>query len=228
MRIVFTMKITEVISKADVSHEGLFIGMWTTAEVALGFIVACSLCLPKLIQVKGKKMKRALSYASSPFSSTSSKSRKSALWSGSGSVQPDSRGSRQMKQMDVEERPMYYEERQELQKLAHAKLQPPNDPHDIYVLPSTAGNSEYSGSNYSHSIASKSSSEDQHRNIHVATVARHEIPRSISVRTQDGAVRSDPNQMTLEQLEDERRVLQEFDFESFQVTIHTGPRRQTC
>jgi hypothetical protein len=222
------MKILEVISKADVSHEGLFIGSWTTAEVSLGFVVACSLCLPKLVQVKGKKLKKALSYASSPFSSTSSKSRKSDLWSGSGSVQPNSRGSRQMKQMDVESRPMYYEERQEQQKLAQARLQPPKDPHDIYVLPSTAGNSEYSGSNYSHSVASKRSSEDQHRHIQVATVARHEIPRSISVRTQDVPVRLDPNQMTLEQLDDERRVLQEFDFDSFQVTIHTGPRRQTC
>ena len=69
MRIVFTVKIAPVISEADVSHNGLFIGLWTEAEVSLGFIVACALSLPKLIQAKGSKLKRAMSKASSPFSS---------------------------------------------------------------------------------------------------------------------------------------------------------------
>lgn len=68
MRIWFTLKITEVISKADVSWNGLFIGIWTTLEVSLVFVVACTLCLPKLIQSKGKKVKEALSHASTPFS----------------------------------------------------------------------------------------------------------------------------------------------------------------
>ncbi|KAF2692290.1 hypothetical protein K458DRAFT_326288 [Lentithecium fluviatile CBS 122367] len=69
MRIVFTVKIAPVISEADVSHNGLFIGLWTEAEVSLGFIVACALCLPKLVQAKGMKLKRAMTKASSPFSS---------------------------------------------------------------------------------------------------------------------------------------------------------------
>jgi hypothetical protein len=70
MRIVFTVKIAPVIAEADVSHNGLFIGLWTEAEVSLGFIVACALCLPKLVQAKGSKLKRAMSKASSPFSSS--------------------------------------------------------------------------------------------------------------------------------------------------------------
>ncbi|OSS51858.1 hypothetical protein B5807_03940 [Epicoccum nigrum] len=68
MRIWFTLKITDVISKADVSWYGLFIGIWTTLEVALVFVVACTLCIPKLIQSKGKKVKKVLSHAATPFS----------------------------------------------------------------------------------------------------------------------------------------------------------------
>lgn len=69
MRIVFTVKIAPVITEADVSRNALFIGLWTETECALGFVVACALCLPKLIQAKGKKLKLAMSKASSPFTS---------------------------------------------------------------------------------------------------------------------------------------------------------------
>jgi hypothetical protein len=69
MRIVFTVKIAPVITEADVSHNALFIGLWTETECTLGFVVACALCLPKLIQAKGRKLKRAMSKASSPFNS---------------------------------------------------------------------------------------------------------------------------------------------------------------
>ncbi|KAF3031147.1 hypothetical protein E8E11_000247 [Didymella keratinophila] len=68
MRIWFTLAISAPIAKADVSWNGLFIGIWTTLEVPLVFVVACTLCLPKLIQAKGKKFRVALSYASAPFS----------------------------------------------------------------------------------------------------------------------------------------------------------------
>jgi len=68
MRIWFTLAISAPIAKADVSWNGLFIGIWTTLEVSLVFVVACTLCLPKLIQAKGKKFRVALSYASAPFS----------------------------------------------------------------------------------------------------------------------------------------------------------------
>ncbi|KAH6639687.1 hypothetical protein C7974DRAFT_305779 [Boeremia exigua] len=68
MRIWFTMNISAAISEADVSWNGLFIGIWTTLEVSLVFVVACTLCLPKLIQAKGRRFRVALSYASTPFS----------------------------------------------------------------------------------------------------------------------------------------------------------------
>lgn len=68
MRIWFTQAISAPITEADVSWNGLFIGIWTTLEVSLVFVVACTLCLPMLIQAKGKKFRVALSYASAPFS----------------------------------------------------------------------------------------------------------------------------------------------------------------
>jgi hypothetical protein len=67
MRIVYTVKIAPVFGDSDVSHNGLFIGLWTMAEVSLGFIVACALCLPKLVQAKGGMVKRSVSKASSSF-----------------------------------------------------------------------------------------------------------------------------------------------------------------
>lgn len=68
MRIWFTLAISAPIAEADVSWNSLFIGIWTTLEVSLVFVVACTLCLPKLIQAKGKDFRVALSYASAPFS----------------------------------------------------------------------------------------------------------------------------------------------------------------
>jgi hypothetical protein len=67
MRIVYTVKIAPVFGDSDVSHNGLFIGLWTMAEVSLCFIVACALCLPKLVQSKGGMVKRPVSKASSSF-----------------------------------------------------------------------------------------------------------------------------------------------------------------
>jgi hypothetical protein len=219
------MKIAPVISIADVSHNGLFIGLWTEAEVSLGFIVACSLCLPKLVQVKGKRVRNALSYASSPWSSFTSKSRKSGTWSSRKSTQVGSRASKQMESG----RPMYYEEREEIQRQAQARLQPEKHQHDIYVIPSTAGNSvhtpsRYSASQYSQSTKSKRSSRDED-SIHLAAVARPVFPRTISVRTQDVPVRLDPADMTMEQLEEERMVLQHFDFKYLTVMIDREPMR---
>jgi hypothetical protein len=245
MRIAFTLKIAPVISQADVSHNGLFIGLWTEAEVSLGFIVACSLCLPKLIQAKGRRLRNALSYASAPWSSLTSKSRKSSLWSRSGSRK--STGFEDKERGIEVERPMYYEEREEQKKLAQARLQPEKNRHDIYVLPSTAGNSECtpsrdSLSRYSQSSSSKHSGQDEDALVQTATILRHQIPRTISVRTQEVPVKLDevppmmePEPVRLdsyyymspEQLEEERRALQQFDFESFAVVIDGAPRRLT-
>jgi hypothetical protein len=220
MRIAFNMKIAPVISIADVSHNGLFIGLWTEAEVSLGFIVACSLCLPKLVQVEGKRVRNALSYASGPWSSFTSRSRKSGTWSSRKSTQIDLGGS---KQLEVG-RPMYYEERELIQRQARARLQPEKHQHDFYVIPSTAGNSEhtpsrYSASRYSQSTRSKRTSRDEDSAL-LAAVARPVFPR-----TQDIPVRLDPVDMTAEQLEEEAMTRQYFDFEYLTSLINSEPMR---
>lgn len=70
---------------------------------------------------------------------------------------------------------------------------------------------------YSQSNASKRMSED-HDSIEVATLARQGIPISISVRTQEVTVRLDPTNMSLEELDTESIVLQEYKFDTFRVT----------
>jgi hypothetical protein len=226
MRIVFTMRIAPVISEADVSHNGLFIGLWTEAEVSLGFIIACVLCLPKLIQVKGKRVRNALSYASSPWSSMTSKSRKSASWTSSQrSTQHDSRVSRQMNHMDVE-RPMYYEERAEQQRQI---LQSGKHRHDMYVIPSTAGNSEHTRSRYSESRYSQDTNCNRvsraEESMPTAITARPGLPRNISISTRDVPVRLEISDMTMEQLEEERGVLDYFEFDYLTAMIDREPRR---
>jgi hypothetical protein len=221
MRIIFTTKIASVISTADVSHNGLFIGLWTEAEVSLGFIVACSLCLPKLVQVKGKKVRNALSYAS-----WSTRSRKSGSWSSERKSNQDSRASKQVEGGLGLGRPMFYEEREEERRRC---LQTERNKHDIYVVPSSAGNSSgtpswYSESRYSQSSKSKRSSSGDEDSIHLAAVARPAFPRTVSVRTQDVPLRLDPKDMTMEQLEEERMVLQHFDFKYLTVMIDSGPK----
>lgn len=93
-------------------------------------------------------MRNALSYASTPFSSLASKPRKSTVSSGK-STQASTRGS---KQVEIG-RPMFYEERMEQQKQT---TKSEKDKHDIYVIPSTAGNSQHTPSTYS---ASRDSEE---------------------------------------------------------------------
>lgn len=68
MRIWFTLNISADLAEADVSWNSLFIGIWTTLEVSLVFVVACTLSLPKLVQAKGKKFRVAWSCASASFS----------------------------------------------------------------------------------------------------------------------------------------------------------------
>ncbi|KAL5120584.1 hypothetical protein ACEQ8H_001603 [Pleosporales sp. CAS-2024a] len=211
---IFTLKIKAVISVADVSRNGLFIGLWTEAEVALGFIVACSLCLPKFVKVKGKKVRDALSHVSSPWSSLGSKSRKSGTWSSS--RKSTQVGSRALKQVDMG-RSMFYEEREELHKQEQARRKPEKAQHDIYVIPSTAGNSEhtpstYTASQYSQSAKSRTFTCDQVGVNLAAAVARPAFPTTVSARTLDVPVRLDPTDITTEQLEDERMVQENFEF----------------
>ena len=209
------MRIASVISESDVSHNGLFIGLWTCAEVSLGFIVACSLCLPKLIQVKGKTLRQSLSWPSS-------KGRKSSLWSGSRRSGPhDSHDAQGTKPTDGE-RPDQNIARKDYELQAKAASHPVRD---MYALPSTAGSSEYSQSVYSQGIRSNRASVDDGSN-EVATIARQEIPRSISVRTQEVPVCLMATDLSPRQFESERKVLQEFNFETFRVTIDTDLWRE--
>lgn len=146
MRIVATRKIWPYNAMSDVSHNGLFIGLWTEAEVALGFIVACSLSLPRLIQAKRQAFSRAFAFVSSPFSSTRgtvrSSSRKSTLRSKS--TQATSRSSQCVDIVEVKQ-PVHFEER-ELHDSHEQGNQPIRQEHSEHPLPSTAESSRYSPS----------------------------------------------------------------------------------
>lgn len=146
MRIVFTVKIAPVISMADVSHNGLFIGIWTEAEVSLGFIVACALCLPKLIQAKGRKLKQALSVASSPFSTLRetfhSVSRRSTSHIVSQTTMQSTPGDSTPIDRPNPARPAFYEAAHEMQRQQQAgRLQ-----RNTHNLANTAASSLYSQS----------------------------------------------------------------------------------
>lgn len=146
MRIIYTIKIAPVISMTDVSHNALFIGLWTEAEVALGFIVACSLCLPKLIQAKRKHFSRAFSYVSSPFSTirstVRSSSRKGSMFK-SKSTQNSSRSSQPVQMFDRKQ-PVFYEER-EIHNQKERGVFPFRQERDAYDTTGTcSGNNEYS------------------------------------------------------------------------------------
>lgn len=88
MRILYTIRIAPVISEADVSYNGLFIGLWTTVEISLVFVVACALCLPRLIQTRGSRFRMPLSCPPSP-----SLSLQGTIRSRKGSLSSESRES---------------------------------------------------------------------------------------------------------------------------------------
>jgi hypothetical protein len=142
---------------ADVSHNGLFIGLWTEAEVALGFIVACSLSLPKLFQAKRNKLGRAFSTLTSPFSTMRSTVRSKARPSPQNSLNSskskasttDTLRSSDRIEM-IEKNPVVYAEPEEM-------VMPPERKRTVesrlYAIPS-----EYDSSTYTHSLASESRS----------------------------------------------------------------------
>jgi hypothetical protein len=224
MRIVFTMKIASAIDEADVSHNGLFIGLWTEAEVSLGFIVACALCLPKLVQAKGKQVRSALSMSSTPWSSRKSTSYNSSQKS----TQHDSRASKQIRPIDLH-RPMFYEDREEQRRNTFPSEK--NNRHDIYVIPSTTGNSERtssrdSESRYSLDVGEASTSHAEGM-IHTVVTSRPVISRSISVSTREVPVRLDVVHVEEERREEERvsRALDQLEFEYLTAMIDRSPRR---
>jgi hypothetical protein len=220
MRIVFTTKIASVINNVDVSHNGLFIGLWTEAEVSLGFIVACALCLPKLVQAKGKQVRNALSISSAPWSSRSRKSTSNN--SSRKSTQHDSRSSKHMRASDIE-RPMFFEEREEQRR----SMFPPEkiNRHDIYVLPSTTGNSEAASTVDSESRYSQDDggpSTAQQEMIQTVVAARPVISRSISISTREVPVRLDVVHVPEERVS---RALDHLEFEYLSDMIDRSPRR---
>jgi hypothetical protein len=127
--------------------------------------------------------------------------------------------------MDVE-RPMYYEERaeQRRQTFQSGKHRP-----DMYVVPSTAGNSEHTRSRYSESRYSQDTNwiraSRVEENLPTAMMARPWLPRNISTGTREVPVRLEISDMTMEQVEEERRVLDHFEFDYLSAMIDREPRR---
>ena len=56
---------------ADISYNVAWMGLWAYAEIGLGITVICTLSLPKLIEVKGRKVRVFFSGIIQPFSSES-------------------------------------------------------------------------------------------------------------------------------------------------------------
>ncbi|KAH7125215.1 hypothetical protein B0J11DRAFT_433972 [Dendryphion nanum] len=178
MRIVFTTKIAPVYSQSDVSHNGLYIGLWTMAEVSLGFVVACSLSLPRLIQAKRKKFSSALSYISSPFSTNrsgnSKKSSPNNMNSTLKSTRATSRCSDQIqlqpsgKQTPEKSKRPVVQEAIRVANTPETRRPPPIRPQrDPYPLPSSSSDSSGS-SQYSHSMRSMSTAGVERGTIVVA------------------------------------------------------------
>ncbi|KAF2625595.1 hypothetical protein BU25DRAFT_473707 [Macroventuria anomochaeta] len=153
MRIWFTLNISAVIAEADVSWNGLFIGIWTTLEVSLVFVVACTLCLPKLIQAKGEKFRVALSYASAPFTAVAGVVRRKT---GShedfepSASQSGPRVGRTSTWEDIElddKGPKYFEEREHTHWQEEIDSHPRKPLSRMHRMCSAAGSSEYSQRN---------------------------------------------------------------------------------
>ena len=229
MRILFTVKIAPVISMSDVSHNGLFIGLWTEAEVALSFVVACALCIPRLIQAKGNKLKHAMSYASSPFSSIRgtgsnsirSPSRKGTLNSLSeNTTEALVEESQQMDQ--ARQKPTGFQDQHELQQpRIQSRLSSIQEDHHIQVIPDQSSSNYSRSSNYSNSIESKSINEDDSCRVQPLVVS----PRtSVSDSRHFSSRSSQPTghkNMTPEEMDRELYTMQQFQFESYRGSAHS-------
>jgi hypothetical protein len=58
-----------------------------------------------------------------------------------------------------------------------------------------------------------------------ATMARPGLPRNISISTREVPVRLEISDMTMEQVDEERRVLDHFEFDYLTAMIDREPRR---
>jgi hypothetical protein len=201
MRIVFTVKIAPIYSEADVSHNALFIGLWTEAEVTLGFIVACALCLPKLIQAKGGRLKRVMSKASSPFSTMRSGtfnmgSRKGTKLSTVGSVRSVHLNKVNTGDLDIRSVP----------EQNNGRLDP-----SAFKFPSTAASSSYSANLNSERDISRDPSPGRLAPLHVA---RNSITGDMDLALRSPTHRATRDLMSPEQLQAEVNSMQQFRFEA--------------
>ncbi|KAF2833909.1 hypothetical protein CC86DRAFT_16581 [Ophiobolus disseminans] len=81
LRIVHFQHVSTNMLAVDISQHGLFIGLLTTIESSIGFLVACSLCFPMLFRAKGQRVMEALSCLWAPKAASSAESRVGAGWS---------------------------------------------------------------------------------------------------------------------------------------------------
>ncbi|KAL5380300.1 hypothetical protein DPSP01_007874 [Paraphaeosphaeria sporulosa] len=244
MRIVFTVKIAPVITQADVSHNALFIGLWTETECTLGFVVACALCLPKLIQAKGKKLKRAMSKASSPFNSLRSglsnmsrsgtfnlsrgeKSRNNTMNnSRNDTMQSTSRNSTQMPQP-----PNQFVEMNQLQQSPPSMSEEfdlPREHRYTHLGPPSSGSSMYSQSMGPQSaaptpgISRDNSTKTVPKPLNVPLASSSDIHESIRSPTN----RITRDYMSPEQLREEIQTLQAFKFDPSKQSMESLAQRR--
>ena len=126
---------------------------------------------------------------------------------------------------------MFYEERMEQQRQT---LRSEKARHDIYVIPSTAGNSEhtpstYSASRYSEDISLKRTSHFEEDaptslNMHTELATRPPLSRNISISTREVPVRLDLEDVAMERVDEERGVLQGCEFDYLGVVIDQNTR----
>jgi hypothetical protein len=241
MRIVFTVKIAPVITEADVSHNALFIGLWTEAECTLGFVVACALCLPKLIQAKGKKLKQAMSKASSPFASLRSnisnlsrsgtfnvskgeKSRNNTLnGSRNDTMNSTSRNS-------IGQPPLPSNQQPEMSQLQSSpasmseEFELSREHRLTHLGPPSSGSSLYSQSvGPTPAISRDNSTRTIPKPLHVPKASSSDVFTSIRSPTN----RITRDYMSPEQLQDEIKTLQAFKFDPSKQSMESLQRRRS-
>ncbi|KAJ4294326.1 hypothetical protein N0V90_008016 [Kalmusia sp. IMI 367209] len=240
MRIVFTEKIAPIITEADVSHNALFIGLWTEVECTLGFVVACALCLPKLIQAKGKKLKRAMSKASSPFTSLrgtlSSMSRSGTFsMSRSGTFNQSRKNTMNKSQDDtlssvrrksVQQQPGQFIEMGRLQQSPPSmseEFEPPREQRYTRLGPPSAGSSMYSQSvAATPALSREPSTKMVPAPLNVPKASSSDLHESMRSPTN----RATKELMSPEQLRDEVEMLKSFKFDPSKQSMESLTQRR--
>ena len=235
MRIVFTVKIAPVITEADVSHNALFIGLWTEAECTLGFVVACALCLPKLIQAKGKKLKLAMSKASSPFASLRSNlSNLSRTGTFSASKAERSRSNtlnnsrndimNSTSRKSIGQPPIPSNQLHSSPAAMSEEFELPREHRYTHLGPPSSGSSMYSQSvGPTPAISRDNSTKTVPKPLHVPRASSSDVFASIRSPTN----RITRDYMSPEQLQGEIKTLQEFKFDPSKQSMERFQRRRS-